>query len=117
MGTSRSSARKPRPSATPSTGRKIRGFDCIHALVVPLLDGEDFEHVTVLSDGAYTDMFVSETGTMQTDKHGPLPLNDNATAVYRNNWLTHNPVSRAEDLPAIHGPAVLFHRRGVVLNE
>lgn len=56
-------------------------------------------------DGYYTDMFVDETGG---PAHKNLPVNEEATAIYENNWLQHRP---GEPLPhggKIHGTAVLF---------
>lgn len=82
------------------------GYDRLREVVEPLLDGCNMERVNVLHEGRYTDMFVDETGALKS-----LPRNDEATAIYRNNWLTHNPGTDPESMPAIYGTAVLFGRR------
>lgn len=83
------------------------GYRKLDELLRPLLDGNDLERVNVFWSGAYTDMFVDETSALK----GP-PRNEAATAIYRNNWLTHQePGADPESLPAIYGPAVLFNRR------
>lgn len=64
-----------------------------------------FERVRVFIDGKYTDMFVIENSAQ-----GEYPLNQAATDIYRNNALTHDPSVKAEDMPAVYGPAVLFDR-------
>lgn len=82
-------------------------FKEIAAIVEPLLDSGGMEHVLVFHGGEYLDMFVDEVGVLIG-----LPRNFAATAIYRNNALTHEPGKfKPEDLPAIHGNAVLFHRR------
>lgn len=88
------------------------GFKVIQALVEPLLgDREPMEHATVLHDGQPADMFVSEVGHVELTTRPPLPINDAATKIYRHNWLTQHPDADPDDLPAIAGTAVLFHRR------
>lgn len=82
------------------------GYDKIKALIEPLLDDNPLEHVTVLYDGERADMFVDEMGAMK-----PLPVNERATVIYRTNWLTQHPKADPDSLPAIHGTAILFHRR------
>lgn len=77
--------------------------DALDALLRPLLDGDDFEHVTVLWRGRLADMFVGENST-RTD----LPVNNNATAIYRAATLAASPGINAESLPRVHGTAVLF---------
>lgn len=87
------------------------GYKLIKALVESLLgDGEPLEHVSVLHDGRRRDMFVSDLGHMHLTTRGPLPINDRATAIYRNNWMTRYPDSDPETLPTIAGTAILFHR-------
>jgi hypothetical protein len=82
------------------------GYPSLVAIIRPLLDGCDLEHVTVLHGGKRTDMFVDEMSSVKG-----LPRNEPATAIYRNNWLTQHPEEAPEGLPAIYGPAVLFSRR------
>lgn len=83
------------------------GYTKIAALVEPLLDGADLEHVNVFHEGRYTDMFVDECSRLKG-----LPRNEKATAIYRNNWLTHvDPKADPESLPFIAGPAILFFRK------
>lgn len=82
------------------------GYHRLDALLRPLLDGNDLEHVTVLHDGKRADMFVDEMGAVTG-----LPRNEAATAIYRNNWLTQQPKTDPESLPAIYGPAILFSKQ------
>lgn len=66
--------------------------------------GKDVEHVRVWHEGKYLDMFVDETGVLDQ-----LPLNTAATAVYRANWMAHEPnPGPVDELPIIAGDAVLF---------
>lgn len=99
----------------PNTGGEIDWpreptFDQIDRLVRPLLNGASLEHVSVLADfkGGLNfkraDMFVDESGAMKD-----LPINGNATAIYRRHSII-NKGAKADDLPAIHGPAILFER-------
>lgn len=85
---------------------EVPGFDALRRVVEPLLDGARLEHVTVLHEGRRADMFVDEIGQLKG-----LPRNDEATGIYRNNWLTRHPGTDPEALPTIVGPAVLFDRR------
>jgi hypothetical protein len=79
----------------------------LRAVVEPHLKGQRLERVRVLlPTHGYTDMFVGEFSA-----DGSWPQNPIATTHYRRNWITHNPQAKAEDLPAIYGPAVLFLRR------
>jgi hypothetical protein len=78
-------------------------LDQIYAAVLPHLNGADSEHVSVLHRGRRADMFVNGNG-----RAFRLPRNDNATAVYRCNWLTRYPTADPEAMPYIVGPAVLF---------
>jgi len=89
---------------------KDPGYDRIKALVEPLIGGEPLEHVAVLHNGRRADMFVSELGHMCLATRGPLPLNDRATAIYRNNWMAQHPSDAPGSLPAIAGVAILFDR-------
>jgi hypothetical protein len=93
------------------------GYDRLKTLVTPFLDGACLEHVTVLRPGSetkakvtrdddYLDMFVDEEGTLKR-----LPVNDDATRIYRANWLRAYPGTPPDTLAEIYGPAVLFHRR------
>jgi hypothetical protein len=74
----------------------------LDALLRPLLDGDDYEHVTVLWRGRRADMFVGENSTDN------LPVNKAATSIYRAATLARSPGINAECLPRIHGTAVLF---------
>jgi len=40
-----------------------------------------------------------------------LPVNVVASAIYRANWQAEYPATNPDELPAIHGTAVLFLRR------
>lgn len=82
------------------------GYHRLDALLRPLLDGHDLEHVTVLHDGQRADMFVDELSAVKG-----LPRNEAATAIYRNNWLTQHPKEDPESLPPIFGAAILFSKR------
>lgn len=82
------------------------GFRAIAALIRPILDGADPEHVAVLYQGKRRDMFVDEIGLVKG-----LPRNNIATAIYRNNWLTRHPGTEPESLNFIAGTAVLFPDR------
>lgn len=88
-------------------------LDAIKAIVRPAIasltgDGPMSwdEHVTVFYDGERRDMFVDEHGIAKG-----LPRNDEATKIYRNNWLTQHPNVDPESLDFIRGDAVLFGRR------
>jgi hypothetical protein len=89
----------------------VTSYLAIAKIVEPIIGGT-MEHVTVFGDfhgGSnyhYLDMFVAETGALDG-----LPLNYEATAIYRRNTLVHSDRYRPDDLPAIYGPAVLFERR------
>jgi hypothetical protein len=85
-------------------------YKTIAALIEPLIDGADLEHVTVLHDGERHDMFVDEQGAQNWKAGYPLPVNDRATEIYRCNWLTQHPEVDPASLPSVHGTAVLFHR-------
>lgn len=79
---------------------------------VEAVTGGPMEHVTVFTSFAgeephYTDMFVHEMGHLLG-----MPINDRATAIYRNNVMVHEvPTPVADDLPAIAGPAILFEKK------
>ena len=51
-------------------------------------------------------MFVNETGIVKK-----LPRNDEATRLYRANWLKRHPKDDPESLPYIAGAAVVFEER------
>ena len=64
---------------------------------------ELMEHATALVDGEKRDMFICQLGGFKMKGRPPLPVNDQATTLYRRpgvNGLTH-----------INGPAVLFERK------
>jgi hypothetical protein len=82
----------------------------IKNLIEPLIGGAPLEHVTVLHGGKRADMFVSELGSLKLTARPPLPRNEAATAIYRNNWMTRHPGTDPETLPPIHGTAILFDR-------
>jgi hypothetical protein len=83
------------------------GYERLARIVHPLLgEGNFMDHVTVLHEGKYTDMFVDESGIRKG-----LERNEKATAIYRNNWLSSHPDVNPENLNCILGIAVLFHRR------
>lgn len=81
-------------------------YRALQAITAPALNGGSLERVLVFHEGEYTDMFVDDRGLSKG-----LPRNEAATAIYRNNMLTHRRVKDPETLPAIYGPAVLFSRR------
>ncbi len=82
------------------------GYDELKRILAPIFAPDGFEHVAVLYGGERRDMFVGETSAL-----GSQPRNITATAIYRNAWLTQNPLDDPESLPAICGPAVIFMRR------
>jgi len=82
------------------------GYDQLKKLLYPVFQPDNFEHVTVLYEDERRDMFVGETSAL-----GSQPRNITATAVYRNAWLTRNPLDDPESLPPVCGTAVLFSRR------
>lgn len=69
------------------------------------------EHASVLHNGRPHDMFVSEYSAMDYKDRGPLPRNEAATTIYRCYSMEHNPKQDPEDLPAIYGTAILFHKK------
>lgn len=81
------------------------GYHGLKNVVEPLLDGADLEHVTVLFEDKPADMFVDEMGHMKS-----LPINREATTIYRTNWMKHNPDADPDSLPTIAGTAVVFDR-------
>lgn len=65
------------------------------------------ERVNVFHDGRYTDMLVDECGRLKR-----LALNSKATVIYRNNVQVHEPnPPPPRTMPAIYGPALLFHQK------
>jgi len=83
------------------------GYERLALIVEPLLGpGVFMEHVTVLHNGIYTDMFVDEHGGQKR-----LLRNPKATVIYRHNWMSSHEGCDPEVLNYIVGPAVLFHRR------
>lgn len=83
------------------------GYDRINKLVAPIIGvgNAEWEHVSVLHNDAHHDMFVDETGQLKD-----LPLNEKATAIYRNFAVTKRNIP-ADGLPTIVGTAIFFHRR------
>jgi len=88
------------PPMTQPGNRELRD------LLMPIFNGGHMQHVTVLHNAQRADMFVDEDGHAKG-----LPHNEAATAIYRNNWLTHHPEDKPESLPFVVGSAVLFSRR------
>ena len=82
------------------------GLDALRAVIRPLLDGKDMEHVSVLYEGRAADMFVDETGACDGQVR-----NDQATKIYRAAYLRRNAEIDPESLPAIYGTAILVDRR------
>lgn len=80
------------------------GSPVAQGMLLEMLDGAQYEHVTVLHEGEYRDMFVADDA-----RHGGYERNEAATEIYRNNWLTRHPLADPESLEAIYGPAVLFN--------
>lgn len=87
-------------------------YDAINAVVRPLIatlvtKRDDIEHVTVLHEGERRDLFVDDAGERKN-----LPRNEEATTIYRHNWITQHPKVDPETMPYIYGDAVFFpHRR------
>jgi len=81
-------------------------FLAICNVVTPYLGGRRFEHVTVLHNGKRADMFVDECGAINR-----LPMNIEATDIYRAASMRANPDQDPDSLPAIYGVAVLFDER------
>lgn len=90
---------------------KFPSYDTLKTLLTPIIGCKHIEHVSVLADfeGATAfrraDMFVDEDGHAKG-----LPLNGNATEIYRRNALIHQGVKDPETLSWIAGTAVLFDR-------
>jgi len=82
------------------------GYRRLKKIIVPLLDGADLEHVAFLFEGRPADMFVDETSKIKG-----LPRNDEATAIYRANWLSRHPQADPESLADIAGTAIVFDRQ------
>lgn len=78
----------------------------IRNVLTPYFGTAYTEHVNVLTDDGYTDMFVDEDGFAKA-----LPRNEKATAVYRRNWLEQHPQVNPESMNHIVGTAVIFDRR------
>ena len=81
-------------------------YAAIRDLVQPLV-GNPMEHVNVLHQGVRADMFVDEMGHMRIH---PGERNEDATTIYRANWLRQHPGTDPESLPWIVGTAVVFDR-------
>ena len=86
------------------------GYEQLRELIEPVLGGP-LEHVSVLWNGERADMFVDELGHVELTTRDPLPRNDEATAIYRANWLKQHPGTDPETLAWIAGTAILFRVR------
>lgn len=102
----------PAPGGTPiaQTGEVLWPqdpcLDAIHALIDPLLDGGDLEHVYVLGAGdRRASMFVDGDGGRKG-----LRRNEAATAIYRANIMRREPGSDPESHPFVVGTAIVFER-------
>jgi hypothetical protein len=81
-------------------------LDEIKAAVMPHLGtAKHLEHVAVLHWDRRCDMFVDDNGVPDL-----LDRNDEATKIYRFNWMQQHPEQDPETLPYIAGPAVLFEQ-------
>jgi len=74
----------------------------LEAVIRPLLDGADMEHVAVLWDGRRCDMFVDEMGALKK-----LKRNDYARDLSQQ-LADPSPGTDPESMPAIYGTAILF---------
>lgn len=81
------------------------GYVALKALLTPLLDGGEIEHVYVSWVGKTSDMFVDDMGHRKG-----LPRNNIATDIYRY-YALRRPGTNPDFLPFIVGPAILFNRR------
>lgn len=88
----------------------LRDFlSALEAHIFPIT-GSPMEHVHVFADFnggrnfKYLDMFVNEEGALDPQ----MPVNVLASAIYANNTIVHDPNIRREEIPFIHGNAVLF---------
>lgn len=97
----------------PDPNKSLEMVQALNRLVEPLVGHDWIEHVNVWADFKggtnykYLDMFVNENGKL----HG-LPINGDATDIYRRNVLYHEPGKyKPEELDVIVGPAVLFERK------
>lgn len=99
-----------KPDGTQTDGEvdwpKEPGYTKIAALVRPLLDGAELEHVNVLFQNTPHDMFVDEEGLNKG-----LKRNEKATAIYRRYWTGIHPDRDPESISYIAGTAIIFHRR------
>lgn len=86
------------------------GYVHLQRAIGPLVGGP-IEHVAVLADiwggtnYRRSDMFVHERGGLIG-----LPVNAAATVIYLRAHLTRHPDADLDELPKIHGTAVLFER-------
>jgi len=82
-------------------------YEYIESLMAQILDPDrNFDHIRVWHNDQYLDMFVDDSGMIDT-----LPVNPVATEIYHANILRQNPKADTSDWPKIHGPAILFHRQ------
>lgn len=77
--------------------------ESLDALLRPILDGSDYEHLTVLWRGRKSDMFVAADSSLRD-----LPRNNEATDIYRAATLQRHPKTPPELLPMVNGVAVIF---------
>ena len=79
------------------------GYDQLSSIISPILEGAFMEHVFVIHNGEYTDMFVDEQGALKE-----LPINKRASEIYNENMRIH---TGYVGCGCIFGKAVLFDRR------
>lgn len=78
----------------------------LEAVLNPYFGRAYTEHVNVLTNNGYTDMFVDEDGFSKS-----LSRNERATEIYRRNWMESHPNTEPEKLNFIVGTAIVFDRR------
>ena len=81
-------------------------FEWFKTFLEPYFKNAHFEHVNVLFDGRHTDMFVDEIGLLRG-----LPINPQATEIYRADAIARYPKINPNSLPIIVGPAVVFAKK------
>lgn len=79
------------------------GVQAVTSVVSPLLGGSDVDHVPVVYNGAWRDLFVDPMAEIRG-----MDRNEMATAVYQNYLLSKFPDTDIDTAPAIYGSAVLF---------
>jgi hypothetical protein len=81
----------------------------LRRIVEPYLHGATMQYVQVLDPETSRDsldMFVGESAILKR-----LPVNAEATKLYRAAHMMFHPDDNPDELPAIRGPAVVFARR------